>query len=119
MPGDDDRPNEVRVVTATFPDRSAALGLADRLVGDGVAACAQVGGPVTSVYRWQGRVERDEEWTLTVKTVVATADRVVEMIVGEHPYDTPEVLVGAVDGGHGPYLDWVLEHSGPDRPGVA
>lgn len=105
----------MRVVTATCPDRSTAEGLAERLVAEGTAACAQVGGPVTSVYRWQGRVERDEEWTLTVKTDAATADAVVRSIAAAHPYDVPEVLVTAVEGGHGPYLDWV--HQEVDRPG--
>lgn len=100
------------MITATCPDRSTAERLAEQLVGVGLAACAQVGGPITSVYRWQGSVARDEEWALTVKTDAAAADLVVESIVAAHPYDVPEVLVGLVEGGHGPYLDWVEEEVG-------
>lgn len=101
------------MVTVTCPDRSTAVDLAEQLVGARLAACAQVGGPITSVYRWQGTVERDEEWTLTVKTDTAAADAVVESIVAAHPYDVPEVLVGTVEGGHDPYLDWVQQEVGP------
>lgn len=97
----------VRVVTATCPDRETALVIADDLVARHLAACAQVGGPITSVYRWEGRVERDDEWLLTVKTDVAAVELVVGSIVGSHPYDVPEVLVTTVDGGHRAYLDWV------------
>ncbi len=116
MAGTDHAVSTVRVVTATCPDEATAARLAEELVRSGLVACAQVGGPITSVYRWQGAVERDEEWTLTVKTDAATAGRVVEAIVAAHPYDVPEVLVGAVEGGHVPYLDWVCEEVGRERP---
>lgn len=106
--------NQIRVVTATCPDRDTAVRLADELVAAELAACAQVGGPITSVYRWKGQVERDEEWILTIKTAATAVDRVVERLTAMHPYDVPEVLVGVVEGGHRPYLDWVRREV--DRP---
>lgn len=105
----------VRVVTATCPDRETALRIADDLVARHLAACAQVGGPITSLYRWEGRVERDDEWVLTVKTATAALDAVVGAIVEAHPYDVPEVLVTVVHGGHRAYLEWVGEQVGQDR----
>ena len=49
-------------VTTTLPDREVAQNLARRLVEERLAACAQVEGPVASVYRWKGAVESATEW---------------------------------------------------------
>lgn len=108
----DERVATVRIVTATCPDRATAERLADELVGAGLAACAQVGGPITSVYRWQGEVQHDEEWVLTAKSTASSAPGAVASIVASHPYDVPEVLVTEVVDGHGPYLAWVVEEAG-------
>ena len=57
------------VVTVTTPDERLAAELARVLVGERLAACAQVGGPIGSTYRWDGEVQVDREWLLTAKTV--------------------------------------------------
>lgn len=90
---------------------AAALAMADSVVGAALGACAQVVGPITSVYRWQGAVHRDREWRLEIKT---SADRVAELIAhidSEHEYEVPEIVVlPIVDGGAG-YLSWLDEQT--------
>jgi periplasmic divalent cation tolerance protein len=49
-------------VTTTLPSRDAADRLAAQMVEDRLAACVQVVGPVSSTYRWEGRVETAQEW---------------------------------------------------------
>jgi periplasmic divalent cation tolerance protein len=104
---------EAVVVTTTLDDRSVAQTLAERLVRDRLAACAQLVGPVTSIYRWQGTVETATEWQLVCKTGADRLDELVAAVTGGHPYDVPEVVVTPVVGGHPPYLAWVVAETRP------
>ena len=84
-------------VATTFDAVEEAEALASSAVKARLAACAQAEGPVTSVYRWDGAVQKDEEWRVTFKTTVALADQLTEYIVREHSYDVPELLVTPSD----------------------
>jgi periplasmic divalent cation tolerance protein len=94
-------------VATTFDAVEEAEALASSAVQARLAACAQSEGPITSVYWWDGAVQRDKEWRVTFKTTAALASRLTEYIVREHSYDVPEVLVTPVIGGHQKYLEWV------------
>ena len=96
-----------QVVTATGK-REDALELASRAVGSGLAACVQVSGPVSSVYRWKGEVRREVEWLCTMKTPEGTCGALVELVRENHGYETPEILVQRVDGTSREYLDWAV-----------
>lgn len=100
-------------VMVSGDDRDALGLIAELAVAAGLAACGQLGGPVTSVYRWEGAVERAEECILTLKTTEDRAEDLIALIVERHAYDTPEVLVVPVVDGHGPYLEWVCTETRP------
>lgn len=100
-------------VRSTFPDRDGARATAEALVAERLAACAQVSGPVSSTYRWQGEVERAEEWLLTVRTHHDRLPVVVSRVREAHPYEVPEVVAVPVVGGDPDYLAWVAEESSP------
>lgn len=109
---------DVVVVTTVIDDRAAAERIARELVEARRAACTQVSAePVTSVFRWKNEetneleVTTDREWVVTAKTTAAAADACVAAIVALHPYDTPEVLVTPVVGGHVAYLEWVASET--------
>jgi len=93
-------------VTVTAPDEATATQLADWAVDGRHAACAQISGPITSVYRWQGERHRESEWVVTFKTTAAGATRLSEQIPARHPYDVPEILSVDVTGEHR-YLAWL------------
>jgi periplasmic divalent cation tolerance protein len=97
----------VVTVSTTIDDKDRAEELARSAVRARLAACAQVGGPITSVYWWQGEVEQAAEFTVVFKTSAELAEALVAHVVGEHSYDVPEVLVVPVTGGHRAYLHWV------------
>ncbi|MDI1464006.1 divalent-cation tolerance protein CutA [Catellatospora sp. KI3] len=103
----------VQVVT-TADSRAAADALAAAGVEARAAACAQVDGPVTSTYRWQGAVETAEEWRITFKTSAAAYPRLEGVIRENHSYDVPEILCLPVTAGHPAYLAWV---AGEVEPG--
>ena len=80
------------VVLTTVPDRALANTLADKLVHERLAACVQIMPQMTSVYFWEGDVQRDEEHLLLIKT---REDRYVEVenfIRENHTYDVPEIV---------------------------
>ncbi|WP_026909378.1 divalent-cation tolerance protein CutA [Patulibacter minatonensis] len=109
------QPVDVVVVTVVGDDRDVLGAIAGAAIDARLAACGQVGGPVTSVYRWEGAAETAEEWTLTLKTAADRTDELVALVVDRHPYDVPEVLVAPLAGGHAPYLDWVRAETRPAR----
>ena len=82
----------VQLLTA-LGSREEALKLAHEAVEARVAACVQVVGPVTSVYRWEGRIEESEEYLCLMKTPRETAQSLMDFVRERHPYDTPEITV--------------------------
>jgi periplasmic divalent cation tolerance protein len=104
---------DARLVVMTAPDRATAESLAKSVVGERLAACASLVPGLTSLFWWEGRVQRADEVLLLLKT---QADRVPALIARAaelHPYDVPEVLALPVDAGFGPYLEWVRVESRP------
>lgn len=99
-----------RVVLVTAPDAAMAESLVRRLVDEGVVACGNILPGVTSIYRWQGAVERESESLIVLKTTAAAAADLVARVSELHPYEVPEVLVVPVEGGHGPYIQWVADN---------
>lgn len=101
-------PSVVIVLTTLGADADAAE-LARTLVAERLAACVNVLPVMTSLYRWKGSVERDQEQQLFIKT---TADRVPDLetrLRTLHPYEVPEFIVVPAAGGTQAYLDWVRE----------
>jgi len=101
-----------RQVTTTLPDRDAAHRLGGRLVEERLAACAQVVGPVSSTYRWQGEVETASEWYCHLKTTAARVPALISRVRELHPYETPEIIAVAVAEGDARYLKWIEESVG-------
>ncbi len=99
-------------IQVSHSDRSALEGLIEQLLERRLIACGQVLGPVHSCYRWEGRVEREQEWLGLLKTAASKAAEVESLLAGLHPYEVPEILVTQVTGGHEPYLRWVLDETG-------
>jgi periplasmic divalent cation tolerance protein len=97
------------LVLTTLPVTADAEALAATLVEERLAACVTIGGPMTSVYTWQGSVERAQERQLLLKTVQAKVPLIKARLLTLHPYEVPELLVLPVDGGAEAYLAWVRD----------
>lgn len=101
------RDKQVCQVIVTVPDREAALVLGRSAVEARLAACAQVGGPIRSVYRWTGAVEEADEWTVVFKTTADRYQGLEGFVRDNHPYEVPEILCTPVSAGNPDYLEWV------------
>ena len=91
----------------TTPDRETALSIARIAVGSKVAACSNVLSGMTSVYWWQGKVCEGDECLLTLKTVAAHKERLVELIKKEHPYECPCIVFLPIEGGNEDFFSWI------------
>ena len=98
--------SDVVLVLCTAPVVEART-LVDALLSERLIACANLLGPVTSRYWWQGAIEEGQELVLLMKTTRPIAPRLRARIAELHSYDVPEVLEFAVDGGLPAYLEWV------------
>ncbi len=94
-------------VTTTTETAEDARRIAEVLVESRLAACVQVSGPISSTYRWQGKIETASEWRCVVKTRRDLYDRVEGAIRDAHPYDVPEVLATPIIAGSAAYLRWL------------
>ncbi len=99
------------VVLSTAGSRDEAERIARALVDERLAACVNVIGPITSIYRWKGAVERADEMLLVVKTRRALTARVATRIRALHSYDLPEAIVLPIDGGAADYLAWIASET--------
>jgi len=100
----------------TCPDAGTAERIATSLVGERLAACVNVLPGMTSVYRWQGKVEQAGEWLLLAKTTRDRLDALSARVVALHPYELPEVLAVEATGGLPAYLDWIAANTRPGAP---
>jgi periplasmic divalent cation tolerance protein len=99
------------IVISTTDNEQAARALAAGAIDAKLGACAQVVGPITSVFRWEGEVQTEQEWRVEIKT---TADRVAvltEHIKANHSYDVPEVIATPIIGGSPEYLSWLVNET--------
>lgn len=96
------------IVSTTTDSEESARDLAAKAVAASVGACAQIVGPITSVYRWEGEVHTDPEWRVEVKTAQDRVAALVELIKANHSYDVPEIIATPIEGGSAEYLDWVV-----------
>jgi periplasmic divalent cation tolerance protein len=98
-------------VTTTTDARQEAAEIAKVAVGERLAACAQLVGPIASTYWWEGEIESAEEWMVIFKTTVDRFEALASMITDLHSYDTPEIIATPVVAGSGDYLSWVREQA--------
>jgi periplasmic divalent cation tolerance protein len=108
---DEEDGKKICVLFSTCPPKEAER-LAGFLVEKNYAACVNIIPAVTSIFRWEGKVERDSESLLVIKCAWDRVKEVTEALLEEHPYDVAEVIALEVKGGNPVYLSWVLETAG-------
>ena len=105
---------DIRICVGTAP-LAVAPDIARILVEEQLCACVNVIPQAISIYRWQGKIEEEQESILLIKTTSATVPLLEDRWVALHPYDTPELLVLDILGGFPPYLEWVNEMTRPQE----
>jgi periplasmic divalent cation tolerance protein len=102
-------------VYTTWPTAVEAEAAGRILVERRLAACVNILPGMTSIYRWQGALERGEEAVMTIKTRAALADEVSNTVKELHNYETPAILVMPLEHVEKSYLGWILAETGPAK----
>lgn len=102
----------VDVALVTAPSAEVAERIVSAVVEERLAACGNIVPGVTSIYRWEGAVERADEVLIVFKTARDTVPKLTARVQELHPYDVPEVVVLPVAAGLQSYLQWVAANAG-------
>jgi periplasmic divalent cation tolerance protein len=105
----------MRVILVTTESEEQAVQIARTLVAERFAACVNIVGPVRSIYRWRDGVKDDREYLLIIKTRALLYMKVETRVREMHTYEIPEVLALNADRGSPPYIQWMLDTTGPPR----
>lgn len=88
---------DIYIATTTLSSASRAEEMAEGSVSLGLAACAQVEGPIHSHYRWNNSLNRDKEWRVTFKTCADRLPKLTAWVHQNHTYDTPQWIAWRAD----------------------
>ncbi|HSJ14217.1 MAG TPA: divalent-cation tolerance protein CutA [Longimicrobiales bacterium] len=107
------RPVAACVVLVTTPVVADAERIVQALVEERLAACGNIVPAVSSIFTWQGALERSAEVLVLLKTSQALLPALTARVVEMHPYELPEILAVPVLGGLDAYLEWIEASTGP------
>jgi periplasmic divalent cation tolerance protein len=102
--------SDIVVLLSTVP-REQSEKIARDLVERHLAACVNMC-QVTSCFRWEGAICREDEELLIIKTTENAVAAAIKRIKEIHPYDLPEIIVLPVVAGHEPYVQWIRSETG-------
>ena len=94
-------------VRSTTDSREDADKICAAVVEARLAACAQVSSPIRSTYWWQGKIERADEYLLTMKTTQDKFSALAQVIRRNHSYEVPDIVAVPIVDGTEDYLAWI------------
>jgi periplasmic divalent cation tolerance protein len=99
--------NAYIVVMVTTASKQEAEKIAQRLLKERLIACANVIGPVSSLFHWSDKIEKAEEYLIFMKSRKDLFEKLAETVKALHSYEVPEIIVLPVVGSLKAYLDWL------------
>jgi periplasmic divalent cation tolerance protein len=102
---------EIIRITTTADKLETATAIGRSLVEKRLAACAQIMGPIKSIYRWKGKMEETKEWVCVIKSRKSLYKEIEAEIKRLHPYELPEIVAASLDNGLPGYMQWVLDET--------
>jgi periplasmic divalent cation tolerance protein len=97
---------EIGVGVTTCSSKEVASNIVNELLSAKLIACGQVEGPVESIYRWKGRLEKETEWKITLKFDLGKRAELEGKLVKIHPYETPQWVMWKAEASE-EYYNWV------------
>jgi len=96
-----------QLLLCTCPDQKSAEGIAEHLIKQNLAACVNIIAGVTSIYKWQGELEKSQEYLLLIKSHHDKYTAIENQIKSLHPYELPELIAVPIERGLPEYLQWI------------
>lgn len=97
------------VIFITTANKKEAKKIASTLVKNRLAACANIVDKIESLFWWQGKVDRQDEALLIVKTHKAKITKIIKCVKSMHSYQVPEIIALPIICGNKDYLKWLDE----------
>lgn len=101
--------SEVVIVMSTYPSEKDALETGEQTVNLRLAACAQVSSKITSIYHWEGKICRENEYRLVLKTTEKLEPELTAFLKSNHPYKVAELVTIPLSSISPEYLTWINE----------
>ncbi len=95
------------VVVVTTSSREEANKIVNALLNEKLIACANIFGPVSSSFWWQGKIDKAEEYLVFMKTEAELFEKITSCIKRLHSYEVPEIIALPIVKGFKPYLEWI------------
>ena len=99
--------NAYVIVMVTTASKQEAEKIAQQLLKERLIACANIIGPVSSLFHWAGKMEKAEEFLIFMKSRKELFEKLTETVKALHSYEVPEILIFPIVGGSEAYLDWL------------
>ncbi len=96
-----------QIILCTCPDQKTAEDIASALISQKLAACVNIIAGITSIYEWQGEIEKSAEHMLVIKSHIDKYLAIEGKIKSLHPYELPEIIAVPIDRGLPEYLQWI------------
>ncbi len=103
--------NKYIQVHSTVKNIKEAEEIAKILVDKKLAACVQIVGPIKSIYKWKGKLEKSREYLCLIKSASSKKERIIREIKKVHSYKVPEIVVVPIIGGSPDYLEWLRKET--------
>lgn len=100
------------IVLVTASSREEAEKIAHTLLEERLIACANIVGPVQSLFWWQGKIDNAQEHLIIMKTRKDLFAKIAERVKALHSYQTPEIIALPITEGSKDYLKWLDESLG-------
>ena len=98
------------IVLSTSNSQEEADKIAGMLLESRIASCVQMT-PIVSLYHWKGKIERENEIQLLIKTKDALYPAVESLIRKNHSYQVPQIIKVPINTGLPEYLEWISEET--------
>lgn len=99
------------LIYMTCPSAAEAEKIAEVLLDKKLIACANIMAPHTALYRWQGQVERTQEFIVIMKTRAELFEKTKEIILKMHSYECPCIVSWPIEAGHAPFMEWIEDET--------
>lgn len=95
------------IVFTTVAERSDAEALAEKIITSGLAGCVQILPRMTSIYKWEGELQKESEHLLLIKTTTEAWPSLEQYLNANHPYEVPEIVAIESDKVTDRYREWL------------